>query len=98
MALRLLAEDSKGGVLLFNSSIPLGINFSGDRLFCSVRDILIEKHPHGRMLPHVLLGCTIHLMGDVIKRATTHTHGAAGPSGVDAYVKLCVVADMYFLW
>ena len=98
MALQLLAEDSKGGVLSLDSSIPLGTDSSGNQLFCSVRDILLEKHPHGRgAAPHVLLDCTTEkpcydpvifqcLTGDVIKWAAIHTHGAAGPSGGDAYV------------
>ena len=96
MALRLLAEDSKGGVLLLDSSIPSGTDSSGNQSFHSVRDILFDKHPHGRAAaPHVLLDCTTEkpcydpviyqcLTGDVIKRAAIHTHGAAGPSGVDA--------------
>lgn len=97
MALQLLAEDSTAGVLSLDSSIPLGIDSSDNQLFCSVRDILLEKHPYGRYAaPHVLLDCTTEkpcydlvifqfLTGDVIKLATIHTHGAAEPSGVDAY-------------
>ena len=48
MALQLLAEDSKGGVLSLDSSIPLGTDSSGNQSFCSVRDILFDKHPYGR--------------------------------------------------
>ena len=59
MALRLLAEGSKGGVLSLDSSIPSGIDFSGNQLFCSVNDILFDKQCHGRdVAPHVLLDCT----------------------------------------
>ena len=94
MALRLLAEDSKGGVLLLDSSIPCGTDSSGNPAFCPVRDILFEKCPRGRDPPHhVLLDCTTEkpchdpvifqcLTGDVIRRAAIQTHGAAGPSGL----------------
>ena len=47
MALRLLTEDSKGGVLSLDSSIPSGTDSSGHQLFRSVKDIY-EKHPRGR--------------------------------------------------
>ena len=97
MALRLLAEDSKGGVLSLDSSIPCGTDSSGKPAFRPVRDILFEKHPCGRDPPHhVLLDCTTEkpcydpvifqcLTGNVIRRAAIQTHGAAGSSGVDAY-------------
>ena len=93
MALRLLAEDSKGGVLSLDSSIPSGTDSSA---FRPVRNILFEKHPHGKDPPHHVLDCTTEklchdpvifqcLTGNVIKRAAIQTHGAAEPSGVDAY-------------
>ena len=58
MALHLFAKDSKGGILSLDSSIPSGIDSSGNPAFCPVRDILFEKHPCGRDPPHhVLLDC-----------------------------------------
>jgi len=48
MALRLLSNDSRGGVLSFDSMIPSGRNLSGEPIFRSARDILQEKYPMGR--------------------------------------------------
>ena len=96
MALRLLSEKSKGGVLSLDSSIPSGFDSSGKQLFCTVREILMEKHPTAiPASPSILLDSsseTQHydpiifdcITGDVIKKASLNTHGAAGPSGVDA--------------
>ena len=84
-ALRLLSEDSSGGVLHLEDRI-------GDN---SVLDLLRYKHPVAEPLhddavitgdpppqPHpVLFHC---LNRDAVRRAALHTHGAAGPSGVDA--------------
>ena len=98
MALCLLADDSKGGVLSLDLSIHSDIDSLGNPVFRPVRDILSEKHPYGRdPPPHVLLDCTTKkpchdpvifqcLTSEVIKRAAIKTHGAAGPSGVDACV------------
>jgi len=97
MALRLLTRDSKGGVLSLDSMIPCGQNSSGQAIFRSAKDVLLEKHPSGLPpKPSVLLNPPMQapcydpvlfecLTGEVIKRAALHTHGAAGPSGVDAY-------------
>ena len=99
-ALKLIAEDSRGGVLSLDSQVPC----TGGTTSKSVRDILAEKHPPGRMaVTDTLLdsGCSDppcydpilfeQLTGDLIKWAALHTHGAAGPSGVDAYAwrRLC---------
>ena len=100
-ALKLLSEDVKGGVLSLDSRIPCG---HGDTLSRSVKDILVEKHPPGQVaVTESLLesGCVDalcydpilfeQLTGDLIKWAALRTHGAAGPSGVDAYAwrRLC---------
>ena len=97
MALRLLSEKSKGGVLSLDSSIPSGFDSSGKQLFRTVREILMEKHPAAiPASPSILLDSsseTQHydpiifdfITGDLIKKASLNTHGAAGPSGVDAY-------------
>ena len=97
MALRLLADESKGGVLSLDASVPSAATSSGNQSHHSVREILVEKHPQGRPAdPDVLLDPTTErpcydpvifgcLTSDMIKRASLHTRGAAGPSGVDAY-------------
>ena len=41
MALRLLAEDFKGGVLLLDASIPCGTDSSSNPAFRPVKDIFI---------------------------------------------------------
>ena len=99
MALRLLSEDSKGGLLSLDSMIPCGVDPSGNPVYRTARDILLEKHPSAKFAtPDVLLDPTgdpitpqfdpiifDSLTGDLIKRAALNTHGAAGLSGVDAY-------------
>ena len=99
MALRLLSEDSKGGVLSLDSMIPCGVDPLGNPVYRTARDILLEKHPSAKFAtPDVLLDPTgdpitpqfdpiifDSLTGDLIKRAALNTHGAAGLSGVDAY-------------
>ena len=101
-ALKLLSTDAKG-VLPLNSKIPCGQN-GVDAVRKSVREILVEKHPPGRAaVSDTLLesdGADApcydpvlfeQLTGDLIRWAALHTHGAAGPSGVDAYAwrRLC---------
>ena len=88
MAFRLLSLDA---------SVPSGATSSGDQLYRTVREVLVEKHPKGRPADSdVLLDFNTerpcydpvifeYLTCDMIKRASLHTHGAAGPSGVDAY-------------
>ena len=48
-ALKLLSEDTKGGVLSLDSQISCGVDSSGGTLSKSVRDVLAEKHPPGRV-------------------------------------------------
>ena len=103
-ALKILSEDTKRGVLSLDSQIPSGLDDNGDPLFKPVRDILAQKHPQGQVAAaNALLepGCCNplcndpilfeQLTGDLIKWAALRTHGAAGPSGVDAYAwhRLC---------
>ncbi len=79
-----------------DASVPSGATSSGDQLYCTVREVLVEKHPKGRPADSdVLLDYTERpcydpvifecLTCDMIKWASLHTHEAAGPSGVDAY-------------
>ena len=44
-ALKLLSENTKGGVLSLDSQIPCGLDNNGGTLLKSVRDILAQKHP-----------------------------------------------------
>ena len=96
MATRLLAEESKGGVLLLDSLVPCGTDSLGNQIQRTARDILSEKYPCGKSAtPAVLLDSTDTppfdpiifdcLTSDLIKRASLNSHGAAGLSGVDAY-------------
>ena len=56
MALRLLVDESKGGVLSLDASVPSAVTSSGNQSHHSVREILVEKHPQGRPAdPDVLL-------------------------------------------
>jgi len=97
MGLRLLSEDSNGGVLSLDSMIPCGVDSSGNTVHCTARDILLEKHLSAKSVisdvfidsssdtpqfDAIIFDC---LTGDLIKRAALNTHGAAGLSGVDAY-------------
>ena len=97
MALRLLTKNSKGGVLSLDSMIPCGVDSSGEPVLRTARDDLLEKHPIGKpantttlLNPPSQATCYDPILfesltGDVVKWASLHTHGAAGPSGVDAY-------------
>ena len=44
IALRLLAEDSKDGVLSPDTLVPSGLDPSGKPILHTVRNILLEKH------------------------------------------------------
>ena len=48
MALRLLTKNSKGGVLSLDSTIPCGMDSSGESVLRTARDVLLEKHPIGK--------------------------------------------------
>jgi len=96
-AVKLLSADAKGGVLSLGSQISCGLDNDGC-VSQSVKDILVYKNPPARRaVPESLLSpddtnvpsfdlilfdC---LTGDMIKVAAFQTHGASGPSGVDAY-------------
>ena len=90
-ALRLISREGKGNVLSPNS---IQSTTDGPR---SVLDILIAKHPPSTIPPADILlnGDNVNCLhtpiifeaitGEVIRKATLHTQGAAGPSGLDAY-------------
>ena len=96
-ALRLLSRDENGGVLSLDDLITTGIGQNGEAVQQTTRDVLMEKHPEGKPVPDDSLldtNSTNHchdpiifeqITGEAIKQAALHTHGAAGPSGVDAY-------------
>jgi len=46
-ALRYLSSDQSGGILRMEDSVPV-TNRNGDVIDCSVRDVLVEKHPNGK--------------------------------------------------
>lgn len=96
-ALRLLSRDENGGILSLGDLIPMGIGQNGEIMQQTTRDILLEKHPKGKPAPDDALLDTQsinqchdpiifeQITGEAIRQAAMHTHGAAGPSGVDAY-------------
>ena len=96
-ALRLLSRDDNGGVLSLDDLIPTGIGQNGEVVQQTTHDILMEKHPEGKPAPDDALldtSSTKHchdqiifeqITGEAIRQAALHTHGAAGPSGVDAH-------------
>ena len=53
-ALKILSEDTKGGVLSLDSQIPSGLDDNGDPLFKSVQDVLAQNIPKDRWLPPML--------------------------------------------
>lgn len=91
-ALRLIAEESSGGILHVGDVVP-----SGSPTPQTVLDVLKSKHPsrqqlnpdsiiHSPILPepvHPVLYDRID--ASAIRSAALHTEGAGGPSGVDAY-------------
>ena len=96
-ALRLLSRDDSGGVPSLDDLIPTGIGQNGEVIQQTTRDVLMEKHPEGKPASDDVLldtSSTNHchdqiifeqITGEVIRQAALHTHGAAGPSGVDAH-------------
>ena len=96
-ALRLLSHSENKGVLSLDDLIPVEGRQNGDAVQQTTRDILLEKHPKGKPAPDGALvdtSSTNHchdsiifeqITGEAIRQAALHTHGAAGPSGVDAY-------------
>ena len=92
-AIRLLTEESKGGVLRLCDEVD------STR---TVRDVLIEKHPPGQPAHADSIDCNdkppeVHpvlfdsIDASLIRSAALRTTGAAGPSGLDAvcWRRLC---------
>ena len=99
-ALRYLSQNTNGGVLKLEDLIPETTQ-DGETIHRTTKDILMEKHPQGKdpvascLLegePEIANSITFDgLDAEAIKKAALHTHGAAGPSGLDAYAwrRLC---------
>ena len=88
-ALRLLSDQSKGGILHLDDLVETD---EGQR---KVKDILADKHPPGKPahpdaiinepLPDVHPVLFEPLDAAMIRSAALHTNGSAGPSGLDAF-------------
>ena len=99
-ALRFISKDTNRGILSLDSLIPTGKDLNGEITWQTAIDVLREKHPKGKVAPAetLLSESESHtaefyhdpivfeqITGEAIRQAALHTHGAAGPSGVDAY-------------
>ncbi len=85
-ALRLLSDQSNGGVLHLDDQVEEGLK-KGKK----VRDILIEKHPPGQPVhPNTIINedppdiLFESLDAAMIRSAALKTSGCAGPSGLDS--------------
>ena len=99
-ALRLLSNESSGGVLGLDDLVPV-YNNNGEIQQRTTHDLLIDKHPMGKPASVSSLLSTPadtinpivfdQLNADLILQAAMHTQGAAGLSGLDAYAwrRLC---------
>ena len=101
-ALQYRSRKTTGGILHLNDMIPTGSPNSEPTLQ-SIRDVLQDKHPTGNPPdPSFLLPSSLdpnlfnpiifeNLNADSIHRAAMHTHGSAGPSGLDSFAwrRLC---------
>ena len=93
----ILTVTHKGDVLPLDSLVPSGSDSLGSPLCKTSKETLQEKHPQGRAAtqdslldPSLEDPCFYPVLFDqldgcVIRQAAFHTHGAAGPSGVDAF-------------
>ena len=92
-ALRYLSRNTSGGVLKLDDLIPMTAD-NGESCSHSTFNILKEKHPPGKSpapehpssepsLVHAIL--FDNLNADTILQAALHTHGSAGPAGLDAH-------------
>jgi hypothetical protein len=95
----LLSNANRQGFLPLDSLIPVGIDDEGNTQWKSTKEILLDKHPHGRTPSvDILLQDTYskqshfdpilydRITGDTIRDAANKIQGSAGPSGVDAHL------------
>ena len=94
-ALRYLSRNTNDGVLQLDDLVPETANIDETEMH-TVRNILHNKHPLGKdPLPCILLNGepdSVNLIifnADTIRQVALHTHGAAGPSGLDAQTWRC---------
>ena len=99
-ALRYISRNSNGGVLKLDDLIPVTTK-EGESIQQTTREILKKKHPIGKDPvasslidgePETVNPITFDGLDEyAIRHAALHTHGAAGPSGLDAYAwrRLC---------
>ena len=104
-ALRYLSRHTTGGVLKLDDLIPVRTT-DGDTCLRSTYDILQEKHPVGKppapdwlsnSSPDPSAFNTIlfdNLNADTIHQAALHTHGSAGPAGLDAHAWRCMCSSI----
>ena len=97
-----MSRNTSGGILSLDDMIPTG-SLNSEPILRSTRDVLQDKHPSGSLpdpsslhnsSPESHLFNPIifeNLNADSIQRAAMHTHGSAGPSGVDSFAwrRLC---------
>ena len=96
-AIHLLSQDVNGGVLSLDDLIPTGIKQNGETVQQTARDVLLENHPQGQLAPdntRLNSSSTNHghdhitfdqITGEAVRKTALYTHGAGGPSGIDAY-------------
>ena len=99
-ALRYLSRRTNGGVLKLDDMVSETTQ-SGETIQRSTEDILKDKHPSAtNPEPDCLINGEFESVNNItfegldaeaIRNAALHTHGAAGPSGLDAYAwrRLC---------
>ena len=101
-ALQYLSRNTSGGILSLDDMIPTG-SLNSEPILRSTHDVLQDKHPAGSLPdPSSLLTSSPEsdlfnpiifesLNADSIQRAAMHTHGSAGPSGLDSFAwrRLC---------
>ena len=101
-ALQYLSRNTTGGVLSLDDMISTD-SLNSEPILRSTRDVLQNKHPAGILPdPSFLLTSSLqpdlfnpiifeNLNADSIQCAAMHTHGSAGPSGLDSFAwrRLC---------
>ena len=99
-ALRFFSKHTKQGILSLDTLIPTGKDLDGEITWQTTIGILREKHPKGKVAPAETLFTESEshaaefyhdpivfeqITCEAIRQAALHTHGTAGPSGVDAF-------------
>ena len=82
MALRLLSEDSKGGVLSLDSMIPCGVDPSGNPVYRTARDILRLIKLNLLPLMYIYDQCDILFFIKSIQNSSDHFN-------IQTFIKFC---------